>query len=71
LAPQHKQVFEWKVIPVKAGIQHVRLQILAGLDGQEATLPNGGALHARFRSEIAPAPHGTHVNPSTGRSGPG
>ncbi len=68
LAPQHKQIFEWKVIPVKAGVHHVSVEIAAGLDGRaKATLPNGGALTARFRSEIAPASHAEHVNPSTGK----
>ena len=68
LAPQHKQVFEWKVIPVKAGVQHVSLEIFADVGGRaNATLPNGGALRARFRSEIAPAAPSTHVNPSTGK----
>ena len=68
LAPQHKRIFEWTVIPVKAGVHHVSVEIAAGLDGQaKATLPNGGALTARFRSEIAPASHAEHVNPSTGK----
>jgi hypothetical protein len=68
LAPHHKQVFEWTVIPVKAGTHHINVEISAGLGGQaKATLPNGGSLRARFRSEIAPAPPSRHVNPSTGR----
>jgi hypothetical protein len=68
LAPGHTQVFEWTVIPVKSGVHHVNVEISAGLAGQaKATLPNGGVLHARFRSEIAPAPPSRHVNPSTGR----
>ena len=68
LAPQRKRVFEWKVIPVKAGIQHVGLEISAGPGEQtKATLPNGGALRARFRSEIAPAPRSVRVDPSTGK----
>jgi hypothetical protein len=68
LAPRHKRVFEWKVIPVKAGIQHVSLAISAGPGEQtKATLPNGGSLTARFRSEIAPAPRSIHVDPSTGK----
>jgi hypothetical protein len=67
LAVGHQRVFEWTVIPVKAGVQHVSLQISAGLGGQiKTTLPNGGALEARFRSEIAAAPPTLHVNPSTG-----
>jgi hypothetical protein len=72
LAPQHKQLFEWKVIPLKAGIQHVSLKISPAPGGQtNATLPNGGALRARFRSEIAAAPRTKHVNPSTGQVVPG
>lgn len=72
LAPNHNKVFEWKVIPVKAGIQHTRIQISAGLAGQaKATLPNGTPLTAKFRSEIAPAPPSRHVDPSTGRVVPG
>jgi hypothetical protein len=72
LAPRQKQVFEWKVVPVKAGVQHVSFEISAGLGGKaKATLPNGGALRGRFRSEIAPAPPKTHVNPSTGKVVPG
>jgi hypothetical protein len=68
LAPHHTQVFEWTVIPVKAGIHHINVEISAGLGGQaKATLPNGGSLQARFRSDIAPAPPSRHVNPSTGR----
>lgn len=68
LAPGHQRVFEWTVIPVKAGVQHVSLQISAGLGEQvKTTLPNGGALEARFRSEIAPAPATLQVNPSTGK----
>jgi hypothetical protein len=72
LAPNHNRVFEWKVVPVKSGIQHVRIQISAGLAGQaKATLPNGTPLTAKFRSEIAPAPPSRHVDPSTGRVEPG
>jgi len=72
MAPQHKQLFEWKVIPLKAGIQHVGLEISAAPGRQvNATLPNGGALRARFRSEIAAAPRTKHVNPSTGQVVPG
>jgi hypothetical protein len=68
LAPHHTQVFEWTVIPVKSGIHHINIEISAGLAGRsKATLPNGTPLHARFRSEIAPAPPSRHVNPSTGR----
>jgi len=68
LAPGHTQLFEWTVIPVKSGVHHVNVEISAGLAGQaKATLPNGGVLRARFRSEIAPAPPSRHVNPSTGR----
>jgi hypothetical protein len=68
LAPNHNQVFEWKVIPVKSGIHRGRIEISAGLAGQaKATLPNGGTLTAKFRSEIAPAPPSRHVDPSTGR----
>jgi hypothetical protein len=72
LAPRHKQLFEWKVIPLKAGVQHVSLEISAAPGGAaSATLPNGGALRARFRSEIAPAPRTKRVNPSTGQVVPG
>lgn len=56
LAPKQTRTFEWTVIPRKPGIQHVNLEILAAPGGQpKATLPNGTPLHARFRSEIAPA----------------
>jgi len=72
LAPHKTRVFEWKVIPVKSGIHHVSFEISAGLGGlAKATLPNGGALTGRFRSEIAPAPPLTHVDPSTGKVVPG
>jgi hypothetical protein len=68
LAPHHTQIFEWTVIPVKSGVHHINIEISAGLGGQaKATLPNGGVLRARFRSEIAPSPPSRHVNPSTGR----
>jgi len=56
LGPNQTHTFEWTVIPKKPGIQHVNLEILAAPGGQpKATLPNGTPLHARFRSEIAPA----------------
>jgi hypothetical protein len=68
LAPNKTRVFEWKVIPVKAGVHRVSFEINAGLGGQaKATLPNGGELSGRFRAEIAPAPPQTHVDPSTGK----
>jgi hypothetical protein len=72
LAPHEKRVFEWKVIPVKAGIQHVGLEISADVGTRaKATLPNGGALSARFRSEISPAPRSIEIDPSTGKVTPG
>lgn len=72
LAPHKTQVFEWKVIPVKAGVHRVSFEISAGLGGlAKATLPNGSALTGRFRAEIAPAPPQTHVDPSTGKVVPG
>jgi hypothetical protein len=68
LAPGATQTFEWKVVPVKAGVHRVSFEISAGLAGQaKATLPNGAPLRGRFRSEIAAAPPATHVDPSTGK----
>jgi hypothetical protein len=68
LAPKHTQVFEWKVVPVKAGAHRIHIEIAAGLAGQaKATLPNGTPLTATFEAHIAPAPPATHVDPSTGK----
>jgi hypothetical protein len=68
LAPHKTRVYEWKVVPVKAGVHHVNILISAGLAGKaKATLPNGTPLTAKFGVEIAPAPPSRHVDPSTGR----
>jgi hypothetical protein len=68
LAPRHSRVFEWTVVPVKAGVQRVAIQVNADLSGRaKATLPNGGALSTSSSVQIAGAPPSRHVNPSTGR----
>jgi hypothetical protein len=68
LAPKHTQVFEWKVVPVKAGIHRVNVEIAAGLGGRaKAAGPNGTIQEATFQAHIAPAPPATHVDPSTGK----
>jgi hypothetical protein len=64
LKPKEVKVFEWKVVPVKAGFHHVNFKINAGLGGLATTL---SPLQARFGIHIAPAPPSTHVNPSTGK----
>jgi hypothetical protein len=68
LAPQHSRVFEWTVVPVKAGAHRVAMQVNADLAGRaKAALPNGGALSTSATVQIAGAPPSRHVNPSTGR----
>jgi hypothetical protein len=72
LAPHKTRVFEWKVVPVKAGTHSVSIEIAAGLGGQaKATLPDGRPVKASFRAEIAPLPPLTHVDPNTGKVVPG
>jgi len=72
LAPHSTRAFEWKVVPVKAGVYRVHVLIAAGLAGQaKATLPSGGPVRAAFRADIAPEPPLTHVDPNTGKVVPG
>ena len=68
LAPRQSKIFEWTVVPVKAGTHRVAIQVNADLGGNaKATLPNRRAVSTSRTVEVAAAPPSRHVNPNTGR----
>jgi hypothetical protein len=68
LAVGSTQTFEWRVVPVKAGVHTVRFTVAASLAGKaKAELASGAPVQGQFTADIAQAPPATHVDPSTGR----
>jgi hypothetical protein len=68
LAPESSQVFEWHVIPVKAGSYTVHYTVAAGLAGKaKAVTSSGNAVTGALTAAIASVPGARHVNPTTGR----
>jgi hypothetical protein len=68
LAAGHTAIFRWKVTPVTAGMHTVHFAVAAGLAGKaKAQLASGNPVRGSFTADIAPAPPGRHLDPTTGR----
>ncbi len=72
LAPGATRAFQWRVVPVKAGLHTVNYTVAAGLSGKaRAVDASGNPVQGQFTVYVTQAPPLRHVNPNTGQVEPG